>query len=341
LFEQNFLSQQVDKLLHKCKQAPVEATLALLQLENFYEIRRWVGKSEASLLLSDIARLWQKSLPDQAVLCHCEHYEFAVLLLNQCSLNARLITDREKLAMQSAVSASIPPQLELKCGIGMAKLSRQIPSADVVFARARHDLSLRHHRSDVPLPQIPAPVALRCLRQALRENQLRLSYQAIAGFKEDGLRHYEVRTRLARPDAELPAVTLFEAAVQNAMGEAIDRWVIEQALQVLQQDRQRTLRLTVSLTQNSVVSSKFFHWLESRMQHFGSSAEQLVFQISEIDVLIAQHHMDYFCHKLELLNIKLCVSHFGCTADPFRYLPLLRAHSVKLDIALTKKLSLD
>ena len=341
LFEQDYLGQQVEKTLLRCRQGPLEATLALLQLEKFYEIRSWVGKSEASLLLSDIARLLEKSLPDKAVLCHCEHYEFAVLLLDECSLNARLITDRVKLAMQSTVSASIPPQLELKCGIGLAKLSRRIPSADVVFARARHDLGLGHHRGDIPALQIPAETALRRLRRALKENQLRLSFQAIACLKEDGLQHYDIRTSLAHGVVELPADVLFETAVQNAMGEAIDRWVIEQAFCVLRQNRRETLRLTVSLTQNSLGSPKFFHWLENRISHFGRVAEQLVFQISEIDVLIAQHHMDYFCHKLNPLNIRLCVSHFGCTADPFRYLPLLRAHAVKLDVSLLEKLRLN
>ena len=81
--------------------------------------------------------------------------------------------------------------------------------------------------------------------------------------------------------------------------------------------------------------------MENRIGHFGQVAEQLVFQISEIDVLIAQHHMDYFCHKLNPLNINLCVSHFGCTANPFRYLPLLCAHSVKLDVSLPEKLRLN
>ena len=142
----------------------------------------------------------------------------------------------------------------------------------MVFARARHDLGLSHHRGDMPMLQIPAETALRRLRRALKENQL---------------------------------------------------------------------RLTVNLTQNSLVSPKFFHWLENRISHFGRVAEQLVFQISEIDVLIAQHHMDYFCHKLNPLNIRLCVSHFGCTADPFRYLPLLRAHAVKLDVSLLEKLRLN
>ena len=341
LFQQDYLGQQVEKTLLKCRQGPLEATLALLQLENFYEIRSWVGKSEASLLLSDIARLLQKSLPDKAVLCHYQHYEFAVLLLDECSINACLITDRVKLAVQSAVSAWIPPQLELKCGIGLAKLSRSIPDADVVFARARHDLGQGHQHGDMPALQIPAETALRRLRCALKENQLRLTFQAIACLKEDGLQHYELRTCLADADAGLPAAILFETAVQNAMGEAIDRWVIEQAFRVLRQNRRERLRLTVSLIQNSLVSPKFFPWLENRIGHFGQVAEQLVFQISEIDVLIAQHHMDYFCHKLNPLNINLCVSHFGCTANPFRYLPLLCAHSVKLDVSLPEKLRLN
>ena len=167
---------------------------------------------------------------------------------------------------------------------------------------------------------------------------MRLTVEALACLQEDGLQHYELRTCLANADADLPAATLFETAVQNAMGEAIDRWVIEQAFCILRQNRRETLRLTVNLTQNSLVSPKFFHWLENRITHFGRVTEQLVFQISEIDVLIAQHHMDYFCRKLNPLNIGLCVSHFGCTADPFRYLPLLHAHAVKLDVSLLEKL---
>ncbi len=35
LFQQDYLGQQVEKTLLKCRQGPLEATLALLQLENF------------------------------------------------------------------------------------------------------------------------------------------------------------------------------------------------------------------------------------------------------------------------------------------------------------------
>ena len=56
-----------------------------------------------------------------------------------------------------------------------------------------------------------------------------------------------------------------------------------------------------------------------------------MFQISEIDVLIAQHHIRYFCQQLSVHDIQLCINHFGCTNDPFRYLDLFRAEFVKLN----------
>ena len=129
--------------LKLCRRQRLVATLALLQLENFYEIRSWVGPAEANLLLRDISQLLQKSLPPSVTLCRCEHYEFAVLLTDSDSRNAELITDRVKAALQSAVSSTIPPQLELKCVVGLARLNRETPTCDVLFARARREKTLR------------------------------------------------------------------------------------------------------------------------------------------------------------------------------------------------------
>ncbi len=67
----------------------------------------------------------------------------------------------------------------------------------------------------------------------------------------------------------------------------------------------------------------------------------MIFQISEIDVLIAQHHLNYFCQHLSQLRISLSIKHFGCTTEPFRYLPLLSAQYVKLDVSLFQQLYED
>ena len=168
------------------------STLALLQLENFYEIRSWVGLSEADLLLTDIAQLLKASLPKRALLCRCHNFEFAVLLLADCSVNARLITDKLKQALLSAVSPSLPRQLELKCGVGLAKLESNIPSWPAVFARARHNLSLAHHYRELPahLVSISPDIALKQLHAALACSKLELNFQAFVNLTEDPLQHY-------------------------------------------------------------------------------------------------------------------------------------------------------
>lgn len=349
LYQQDYLVQALEHALNQCVKGEIVATLGLLQLENFYEIRSWVGKSEANLLLSDIAYVLQKSLPDSVLLCRCHHYEFGVLLLNNHSINARLITDRVKLALLRAVSDSIPPQLELKCAVGLAGLESNIPSAEAMFARARHNLSLRHchrYRELVHSPITPE-VALQRLRAALQENKLQLSFQPTVSLQVDELQHYEIRCHLAPGEDLLPTRLLIETAARNALGEDIDRLIIRRAIGLLQgkgqgkgQEKEREkLRLTINISHNSLVSPKFFDWIQAQLINRPNIASQLVFQLSEIDVLIAQHHMGNFCHQLQQLKLKLSISNFGCTNDPFRYLSLLNAHFVKLDASLLERLS--
>lgn len=346
LYQQDFLFNELNLLLQKQRAEPVEATLALLQLENFYEIRRWVGKSEANLLLSDIARLLSRSLPRSVLLCRCAHYEFAALLIDDSSLHAQLLIQRVKQAMLSAVSDSIPPQLELKCGVGLAPLAPAIPSAEVLFARARHNLSLVLSRQRVSAhadtAQDGGPEISRAqLLQVLQSTQLALSYQALLGFRPDQLCPYEVRCSAVDKEFMLPATALFESANQNALGEQVDRWVIGKSIKQLSQPDSLALRLTVNLTLNTIVSTRFFPWLREQVAEDASLPPRLVFQISELDLLTAQHHMQFFCEQLGELQIKLSINHFGCTPDPFRYLSLLHAHYVKLDSSWLENIHTD
>ncbi len=343
-YSRRFFCARLDSLLKKTDQ-PVSATLALLQLENFYQIRRWVGRPEADLLLGDIAAVLKRSLPETVMVCRCEHYEFAALLIDECSVNARLLTDRIKHALFSAVADSIPPQLDLKCAVGLARLDRHARSADVLFATARHRLSAAFAGAEgLEGWQFSYPDEqriVRMLKLALRENAFALSYQAIVTISGDLCPAFELRCALPTAERKISSAALFEVAVQNALASEIDRWMLQHALETLGQRPDAGLRLTVNLSHNSLVSPEFFAWLRRKLTNQRQLARRLVLQISEIDVLIAQHHMRFVSDQLEQLEITLCIKHFGCTEDPLRYLPLLRAHYVRLDARLTDNISHD
>lgn len=339
LHGQRYLCHAIDQCLKKNRRPGLTATLALLQLENFYEIRNWVGISEADLLLADMAQLLKKLLPKRVLLCRCHNYEFAALLLEDSSINARLITDKLKQALLSAVSPVLPRQIELKCGVGLAKLDSNIASWPVVFARARHNLRLAHHHRELPaeLSSVGPDIELEQLRATLNCSELELNYQPWAHFKEQQEQHYEVRCSLSALKPGLPTILLFETAARNALGEQIDRRIIEQVLARLGKNTNTQLRLVINLSHNSVVSIQFLRWLEKRLSESQRLASQLVFQISETDALIAQHHLITFCEVILKSGCKISLSNFGCTPNPLRYLSLVPASYVKLDCSMLNK----
>ncbi|MFM1896112.1 MAG: hypothetical protein RLZZ385_1186 [Pseudomonadota bacterium] len=354
LLTQAAFTARLDQLLARSVQQTRHLTLALLQLDNFYEVRQWVGKSEANLLLGDIARLLQQTVPPGSWTCRCQNHEFAVLLHKEGSRSASRLADAIRQAAQQASSHALPPQLTLQCGVGLTVLDGLTPNANVAFARARHDLWL-HRRKDgglgIVIPRHPDSQALlEPLRQALAARQAALSYQPLLAVPDLTPTHVEARASLLCEDGSgsrwLPPAACLDAILQFDLGESLDRLVLELALG--KQNLQQLLpacgqapRLLVNLTHNSVVSSDFLPWLRQTLKNAGDRAADLVLQISEIDVLIAQHHMDAFVDGLRTLGVALAINHFGCTPQPQRYLSLCQPRYVRLDRCLLDTLQND
>ena len=102
-------------------------------------------------------------------------------MLAECNVNAGLITDMFKQALLRAVAQTLPRQLALKCGAGLAAQEPNIPSWPGVFARARHNLwlSLRTRELPAHLHSISAETALSQLRSIEAGTELQLSFQAL------------------------------------------------------------------------------------------------------------------------------------------------------------------
>ncbi len=59
---------------------------------------------------------------------------------------------------------------------------------------------------------------------------------------------------------------------------------------------------------------------------------------NDIDALIAQHHLQYLSKSLYKMQIKPGIYDFGCIADAFKYLPLLKLYHAKLDSSLLENI---
>lgn len=183
--------------------------------------------------------------------------------------------------------------------------------------------------------------ALQQLQTCLEKAPLALSFQVIVSLQEDAPPHYEARCILSKEDDKLPTALLFETATINALGTELEQRIIEQIweLRAKTQTTNRSDRLiSINLTHNSIVNIPFLEWLKNKLSENSIWASQLVFQISETDALVAQHHLAHFGEVLQQSNSAAAISQFGCTPNPLGYLSLLPAEYVKLDVGMLKKI---
>jgi len=333
------LDRRLHALIARSRHAPVRATLALLQLANFYEVAHWVGESGASQLLADINQLLREALPAGAMLCRCDHYEFAVLLEDKHSDQAADIAQRVKTALQAAAPAAVPDPVSLQCVVGLASLERDIRLPDMLFARARHSLGRRHSR---PMPdQRQSRAIARLILQGLRSNQLTLTFQPLVPLRVGQAGCHEVRCQLRTSRGRLSGRMLTRAAVHCGLGGSLDRWLVRASLARLQQNELADAAVVVNLSLTSLVGGHFTDWLCKLLATTGFSCGSLILQISELDLLVAQHHLRPFSMALKTMGVPLAITHFGCSQQAQRYMPLLRATQIKLDYSLLGNLAPD
>lgn len=341
---QDYFIKRLDRLIERRAWRHKPLTLGLLQLANFYEISAWIGNSDARLLLNDLARLLEKVVPANTRLCRCHNLEFAVLLIDEGSRKVSAIAEAIHQTLQTEGAGLVPPQLRLVCGLGLVRIGPETPSAEIAFARARHAIGRNQANSvgglepgvELQDPGLPARLA-----QALASHRFELSFQAIVSFREDGRQRYELRVTLPRDNGQppLPARNFMDIAVRHALGEQLDRQVLSQAVKLLQHDREAHSELVVNLSQNSLISREFASWLACSVPP--ALTKRLILQISEIDALIAQHHLVTLRECSRTTGLVICIARFGMTDNPLRYLPLIEPGMVKMDAAMLNGLRVD
>lgn len=218
-YGQDCLNHLVTAIVSRNLTSPVRATLALLQLENFYEIRSWLGKSEASLLLGDIGRVLSKSLPRSIILCRCAHYEFAAILLNSSIETTQTVADKVRRIVEATAKNSLPEKITLKLGIGVANMTGASMNKEVIYARARHNMSQSYDSDNGQIPasrRLSPKAVVAKVYDYLKSGELATSFQAVVSLKDENTELYEIRLSRHRNLKHIATEQMFEVIVQNA-----------------------------------------------------------------------------------------------------------------------------
>jgi EAL domain-containing protein (putative c-di-GMP-specific phosphodiesterase class I) len=128
------------------------------------------------------------------------------------------------------------------------------------------------------------------------------------------------------------------AAEQAGMIHDIDRWVLERALDVLQQRRAqgRPVRLYVPQSPRTLARDAYAEWLASAIAVRGLEGPSLVIDIRLADALIHSVTLRQFCEAMVPVGVQFCLSQYEHSPDadsllnqlPLGYLRLSSRYAV-------------
>lgn len=324
------------------------SSLLVIRIDEFLDIESTIGKSSANLVLADISQFLQDSIDKSFAAGRLGSYEFGLILYDDNPEEALSLADFIKSKVNNRITSTSLPSLQLSCSIGIAAINGNALDAEDILARASSNLSVRSDSEmnkttvkfefsigDSSSPDINAVISY--INKALDKDLFKLLFQPIVSIKGKGSERYEVLIRMLDAEGnEIPPGEFIPVANLNGLGEKLDLWVVQKVMVLLKNIENPNTKLIINLTNNGLVSKTFLPWLSDELKRTRISTDQLVFQISEIDLQNNLDHTIEFCRGLEELNLKKTITHFGCALEPFQYLDEIKPNYVKLDKTLIR-----
>jgi EAL domain-containing protein (putative c-di-GMP-specific phosphodiesterase class I) len=182
------------------------------------------------------------------------------------------------------------------------------------------------------------------LTRAVEENRLELFYQPIVPIDGRAAYFHELAVRLRDDDGQLvPPSEFIPAAERYNVMSLIDRWVVQQAIELLEQRRRlgRHLPLlAVNLSGTSLNEQSFADFI---LKSVGDPeiAAGLCFEITETAAVTSLQNATYFMQELKTRGCRFSLDDFGTGLSSFMYLKTLPVDFLKIDGQFISQIAQD
>ncbi|MEM7280820.1 MAG: EAL domain-containing protein [Pseudomonadota bacterium] len=184
------------------------------------------------------------------------------------------------------------------------------------------------------------------LQSALLSDRFVLYAQRIASLHKENSNKFEILIRMLDEQGNLvPPDKFLSAAERYQMMSAIDRWVINRAIQRIRKaDNMLEINLTtfcINVSGQSLADDDFLPYVESLVRESGLSPDSLCFEITETAIVRNLDRAQRFIQQLRKLGCRFALDDFGTGYCSFAYLKDLPVQYLKLDGAFVRDLLED
>lgn len=328
------------------------SALLLLDIDNFKLVNDTLGHNAGDQLLIFLKDLIRRELRSEDSLFRFGGDEFAIILENVTKDKAKEIAEKIRKTVEDwELCLTIwGTCLDITISIGIVmidgKLSydKLLNYADTAMYKAKEEgrnrVVLIKSEENLSAKSTETHRILGLLKKALRENLLILNFQPITKLDTKEIVHYEVLVRLAEEDGKIiyPGHFIHIAERFGLMAQ-VDRWVIENSLNILAQNS--SIGLFVNISGVSLGDDQLLMDIEELILKSKIDPQRIGFEITETaavkDLLRAQKWIE----RLKNIGCKFALDDFGIGFSSFSYLRMLPVDFLKLDGSFVKNIVED
>jgi len=343
-----------DRIQHALDRAArqPDACLAVvfIDLDDFKAVNDGMGHGAGDELLIEVGNRLRTCVRPADTVARLGGDEFALLLEDLPGPEqARLLAERaiELLRMPlhvMDVDLAVPASAGVAAYTPGSTVESLLRDADIAMYAAKaagkcQAAMFDEHLRDVAQQRLALRVAL---PEALRMEQLRLTYQPIQDLAGRELRGFEALLRWDHPErGEIPPADFIPDAEESGLIIDIGAWVLHRACAQARawNDRAgRPLTMNVNVSGVQLRHPEFQHEVERALADTGLPAELLTLEITE-SVLIEHGQDTTILDRLRHMGVGLALDDFGTGYSSLAYLQRFPVTSVKIDRAFISELT--
>ncbi|HVC16820.1 MAG TPA: EAL domain-containing protein [Rhodanobacter sp.] len=174
---------------------------------------------------------------------------------------------------------------------------------------------------------------LELLKQALEQNGLVLYHQQIISLQDVEGDYSEILLRMNGPQGEVLPGFFMPIAEKHGLTKAIDRWVLDQTINVLKAREGQGQQTTffIKLTAASLQDDDLLSWLAKRLKTASLQYSHIVLEMTESKVMTLLRPAQDFVNGWKKLGGRFALEQFGSGLNSFQLLNYIDADYLKVD----------
>jgi diguanylate cyclase (GGDEF)-like protein/PAS domain S-box-containing protein len=327
--------------------------LLVIDLDNFKYVNDTYGHAVGDELIGRVGAVLRERLRDTDVLARLGGDEFGVMLPRATLPEARTVaTDILRVMREEAYVAVGERRVRATASVGIAAVDPSagltaqelLVEADLAMYEAKETGRDRVGLVDGAAQQARMSARLSWserIRDALEHDGFVPFQQPILDLRTGTVGRHELLLRMEGEGGDLiPPGAFLYVAERFGQIQAIDRWVIARAVEILAERRGAgvELALEVNLSGASITDEAVLEFVASEVENAAIDPSKLIFEVTETAAIVNVERARHFAERLAEFGCKFALDDFGAGFGSFYYLKHLPFDCLKIDGDFIRKL---